>query len=424
VNLGRFPRRTFGKVAGFTVLSLILTVGLGVKIGNLRLFAHTYNLSAQFSDASGVFKGDAVKLAGVDVGRVKKAYIDHGLAVVEFNVNDSVKLTTDSTVAIRWRNVLGQRFLYVYPGSGRGRPLLPGDMIPVSRTEDAADIGAFLNKLGPILQAINPDKANAFLDAVNTALAGNEGSVRGLLTDASLLTSKLGQQDQQIKTLISSSDTVMSTYAAQNESIAKIIDDLNSVGGRLQGMTGDINTFITDFADVQQQLDRLMTDQKSNIDFDLQALGSVAGTLNKDKANLATTLCSLPPGVAPYFQTTSWGEWFNVRIVKFSFKDSHGNTVASANELDSERSVHDPNPVFGCPGSPKLPHGGAQTTIAQGPGTGSAQQGSGSTGSSGGTGSGSGSSAGQGGSFQDLQSYVDALMGPSSASNDKRGSNG
>jgi hypothetical protein len=296
-------------------------------------------------------------------------------------------------------------------------------MIPVSRTQDAADIGAFLNKLGPILQAINPDKANAFLDAVNTALAGNEGSVRGLLSDASLLTSRLGQQDQQIKTLISSSDTVMSTYAAQNESIAKIIDDLNSVGGRLQGMTGDINTFITDFAEVQQQLDKLMTDQKSNIDFDLQALGSVAGTLNKDKSNLATTLCSLPPGVAPYFQTTSWGEWFNVRIVKFSFKDSHGNTVASANELDNERSAHDPNPVFGCPGSPKLPHGGAQTTIAQGP-SGSAPNASGSAGSSGGNGGSQSGSGGSSGSFQDLQTYLNSLTGPSPSSNAKRGSNG
>ncbi len=421
----RVPGRTLLKVVVFAVFSAVMTIGLAQKIGNLRWFNHSYSLSAQFTDASGVFKGDAVKLAGVDVGRVKKAYIDHGLAVVRFDVNDSVKLTTDSTVAIRWRNVLGQRFLYVYPGRGQGKPLEDGAVIPVSHTEDAGDIGAFLNKLGPILQAINPDKANAFLDSLNAALAGNETSVRGLLDNAAVLGSKLGNQDQQIKTLISSSDTVMSTYAAQNDAIAKIIDDLDSVGGRLQSMTGDINTFVTDFADVQQQLDKLMTDNKSNIDFDLQALSSVSGTLNKDKSNLATTLCSLPPGLAPYFQTTSWGEWFNVRIVEFTVKDQTGKTLASANELNGSRSNHDPNPVFGCSGSPSLPKGGkgASETIKSGvSGSSSSGRAKGGSSNPGGTTSG-GSSGSSSQSFQDLQQYVDSLLGqmPASTQPKKKG---
>src|SRR2546425_1319473 len=362
MRLLRVPKKTMAKVAVFGLFSLVMTLALAVKIGNIRLFAHTYTVSAQFADASGVFKGDAVKLAGVDVGRVQGTKIDHGLAVVTFNVDKDVKLTTDSLVAIRWRNVLGQRFLYVFPGDGKGRQLKDGALIPVSRTEDAGDLNAFLNKLGPILQAIDPDKANAFLDSVNQALSGNEVAVRSLLGDAATLSGKLGNMDQQIKDLISSSDTVMSTYAAQNQSISQILDDLNSVGGRVQGMTSDINTFITDFADVQQQLDKLMTSQKSNIDFDLQALNSVSGTLEKNKGTLATTLCSLPAGVAGYFQTTSWGEWFNVRIVKFEIKDNRGNVITSASELPGSRSGKNPNPDYSCQGSPTVAQSKAGST--------------------------------------------------------------
>ena len=47
-------------------------------------------LTAQFTDASGVFKGDAVKLAGVDVGRVQRAKIENGLAAVTFTMSRSV----------------------------------------------------------------------------------------------------------------------------------------------------------------------------------------------------------------------------------------------------------------------------------------------------------------------------------------------
>ncbi len=166
----RFKKSTLMKVLAFMAVSAVFTVWLAVKIGNLQIFEHTYTLNAVFSNAAGVFKGDSVKLAGVDVGRVSSASIDHGDAVVQFNVDDSVKLTQDTVAAIRWRNVLGQRYLYLYPGSGQGAPLRDGDTIPLSHTENAGDLDQLLNELGPILRAIDPAKANAFVDAVNTAL--------------------------------------------------------------------------------------------------------------------------------------------------------------------------------------------------------------------------------------------------------------
>ena len=158
----RFSRPTLVKVIVFAIVSAAFTIGLAVKIGNLKLFHPQYSLNAVFQDASGVFKGDAVKLAGVDVGRVGGTKIDNGHAVVTFSLDKDVRLTTDSVVALRWRNVLGLRFLYVYPGNDSGRVLKDGDTIPLSHTQDAADLGQFLNQLGPILKAIDPNKANAF----------------------------------------------------------------------------------------------------------------------------------------------------------------------------------------------------------------------------------------------------------------------
>jgi phospholipid/cholesterol/gamma-HCH transport system substrate-binding protein len=323
----RFSKGTLGKVLAFTAVSAVFTMGLAIKIGNLQLFSHQYPLHAVFSDASGVFKGDAVKLAGVDVGRVTGAKIDRGRAIVSFTVDDSVKLPKDSVVAIRWRNVLGQRFLYVYPGNGRGRTYQGGDTIPLTQTENAGDLGEFLNHLGPILRAIDPDKANAFLDSMNSALAGNEAAVRILLDDGAVLSTRLGRMDDKVRTLISSSDTVMATFASQDKAIARILDDLNVLGIRLSGMTGDIDSLITNFAIVQKELEKLLKENRSNIDYDIGALGSVAANLVRNRANLEKTLCTLPAGLAGYFQTTSWGEWFNVRITEFTVQPPpHGGS--------------------------------------------------------------------------------------------------
>jgi hypothetical protein len=45
----------------------------------------------------------------------------------------------------------------------------------------------------------------------------------------------------------------------------------------------------------------------------------------------------LPAGVSGYWQTTSWGEWFNVRIVKWVIKDQNGNPVGGAEEDAANR---------------------------------------------------------------------------------------
>jgi phospholipid/cholesterol/gamma-HCH transport system substrate-binding protein len=333
----RFSKKTLAKVLAFVAVSAVFTAVLASKIGNLEFFQHDYQLSAVFSDAAGVFKGDAVKLAGVDVGRVSGAHIADGHGVVDFTVDDSVKLSRDAVVAIRWRNVLGQRFLYLYPGSGQGSRLEDGDVVPLSNTEDAGDIGQLLNELGPILKAIDPQKANAFLDAMNEALAGNEGTVRQLVTEGGGLAQRLAGMDDQIQTLISSSDTVMSTYARQDGAISQILDDLDSVGGSLNGMTSNIDSLIVNFAQVQQQLDRLLKQNRGNIDASIGELEVLTRLLQGDRGKLAQTLCSLPAGVAGYFQTTSWGQWFNVRIIRFTLKDKSDHTLLSQGETSQQR---------------------------------------------------------------------------------------
>src|SRR5204863_8311824 len=138
-----------------------------------------------------------------------------GHAVIAFTLNKDVKLSSDSIVAIRWRNVLGLRFLYVYPGTGQGRALADGATIPVSQTEDAGDIGQFLNELGPILRAIDPQKANEFLDAVNTALGGSELAVRQLLTDGATLAGQPGTKDKEIGGRVANSSKIMAAYDSQ-----------------------------------------------------------------------------------------------------------------------------------------------------------------------------------------------------------------
>jgi phospholipid/cholesterol/gamma-HCH transport system substrate-binding protein len=225
-------------------------------------------------------------------------------------------------------------------------------VVTVAHTEDAGDLGQFLNELGPILRAINPDEANAFLDSMNTALANNTAGVQQLLDSGASLAGRLGSMDDQIKTLVGTSNTVMSTYARQNRSLGRILDDLNFVSVRLDSMKGDLDRFIVNFADVQDRLDHLLRQNRGNIDASLSELQALVALLARNSQNLETTLCTLPAGLTPYADTTSWGEWFNVRITKFMLRDRHGKTLFQQGETNNERrGGHITPPYTHCAGT-------------------------------------------------------------------------
>lgn len=336
----------FIKVIVFAAVAAVMTTALGIKLANSRLFSDTYELEAAFEDASGVMGGDAVKLAGVDVGRVTGTRIENGEAIVRFNIDKDIVLPTDSMVGIRWRNVLGQRFIYVYPGDD-SETFEEGDRIASTNTEDVSDVGELLNKVGPILKAIDPDEANAFLDSVNTALQGNEAEVRQLLDEGAELAQTLGAEDENIQDLLTSADRVTAAFASQDEALGEIFDNLDGVGEMLRRRLLDVNALVTDFSVVQRELDDVVTENAEDIDATLAGLDSVATHLAKNRKNLGETLRTLPLGVIGYQQTSSWGEFFNVRIIRITVQDPDSNILVDVQEADNQHGDEGGSPAVG-----------------------------------------------------------------------------
>ena len=87
------------KLVIFIVVTTLATGLLVITIGNIS-FASSKEYKAVFSDATGVVKGDDVRVAGVKVGNVKKIDVyNRTRALVTFKVADDQVLVTDSTMA-------------------------------------------------------------------------------------------------------------------------------------------------------------------------------------------------------------------------------------------------------------------------------------------------------------------------------------
>ena len=121
VRMSILDKKTRGDLVKLIIFIVVTTLATGVLvvlIGNLT-FQSTRDYKAVFSDATGVVKGDDIRIAGVKVGSVKKVEIvDRTDALVSFNVAKSSIVTKSSTATIRYRNLVGQRYISLTQGVG------------------------------------------------------------------------------------------------------------------------------------------------------------------------------------------------------------------------------------------------------------------------------------------------------------------
>ena len=308
----RSEGRVVLKLAIYSLGCLVVLGWLVSIVGNAAFFAERSGYEAELDDATGLRVNDAVKIAGVEVGAVTGIDIEHGQAVVSFEVDDGTVLPASTRSGIRWRSVLGQKYLYLYPGES-GPPLEPGARIPIEQSVPSADVGDFLNALGPALQALDPDDANAFVQAVSEGLSGNEAQVRSLIDDSSSLAAVLGGLDGQVDSIITNLDDVAGAVASRDDAVDELLVNLSSLSGDLAGRNQSLNALITDFADVQHRLARLLRENRGDLDGTIGDLRVIAESLAEHDADLEGALATLPEGVAPYHLISSTGQWFGVR---------------------------------------------------------------------------------------------------------------
>jgi phospholipid/cholesterol/gamma-HCH transport system substrate-binding protein len=307
----RQTTRTLVKFVIFACACAVLAVGLAVRIGNIQLFSSTPGYTVDLTDASGLIAGDEVKIAGVTVGRVNSVGVDHVHAVVSFDLQPQVHVRASTEAGLQWLDVIGQKVLYLYPGP-TGPMLRPGGTIPLSQDVSDPSVGAFLNALGPFLQAIDPKEANAFLQAVAGTLQGDNAEVHSLISNAATVAGTAGSVSSQFGGLIANLDTVVSAVANHRGAVATVTNELAALAQTLASHNSLLDETVGNLGTVQAQLADLLRSNSSNLDTIITGLKGISRELAAHRGELAAGLHTLPEGLAPYQQISSYGQWFEI----------------------------------------------------------------------------------------------------------------
>lgn len=304
------------------LLCFVLTTGLAtsllvITIGNIS-FSSTHKYDAIFSDAAGVNKGDDVRIAGVRVGTVKDiAITKDNQADITFSVDSDVRLDDATHAQIKYRNLLGQRYISLYQQGSSDTVVPSGGTVPISRTKPALNLTVLFNGFKPLFAALSPDDINKLSYEIVQVFQGEGGTLQNLLSSTASVTQTLADRDKVIGQLLDNLSYVLNHVAARDHQLGQLILSFKRLVTGLNKDRGPILGSLNSISALSVQTASLVKGLRAPFVADIKQLRSVATNLDNGKQELDRALQVLPIKLNKIGRTATYGSWFNFYLCHF-----------------------------------------------------------------------------------------------------------
>jgi phospholipid/cholesterol/gamma-HCH transport system substrate-binding protein len=340
---------TLVKFGVFAVVMSMLTLFLFFTFGQYRTGAVT-GYSALFNDASRLKAGDSVRVAGVRVGTVNGVALQPDKkVVVKFDADRSVVLTDGTKAAVRYLNLVGDRYLELVDGPGSTRRLPAGGQINVSHTAPALDLDLLLGGLKPLIHGLNPRDVNALSSALLEVFQGEGGTLQSLFNKSTSFTNTLADNDQTIEHLIDNLNTVAATLNKDGGEFSGAIDRLERL---VTGLANDRDTFgpaIDALSNGTVTLADLLGKARPPLSGTVEQLRRLAPNLDNDKDRLDAALQKAPRNFRKLVRLGVFGATIPYFLCEITIRgtDLSGKTVIAPWFNSHEPRCEEPEPEPG-----------------------------------------------------------------------------
>ncbi|MDY6997317.1 MAG: virulence factor Mce family protein [Actinomycetota bacterium] len=314
-------RRDAVRLAAFLAVCLLGVFGLYAVFGQLRFGEERQNYRAEFVNVTGLEADDFVRIAGVEVGKVKNVDIQPDTtALVEFDADQSVVLTEGSRAVIRYDDLIGGRYLALEEGVGGTKRLNPGDTIPLARTSPALDLDALIGGFRPLFQALDPDQINALSGQLITALQGQGGTINSFLAQTAALTSTLADRDQLIGDVIVNLNTVLGSLGGQSEQFGKAVTALSELVEGLEARGQDISDGLAYTNAAAATIADLLVEARPPLKKTIDETDRAAGIVVADHEYFDNLINTLPDAYQVLARQGIYGDFFSFYLCDLVLK--------------------------------------------------------------------------------------------------------
>ncbi|WP_280473922.1 MCE family protein [Nocardia asiatica] len=302
------------KFGVFAAVMLVLSGFLVLVFGEYRTGSRV-EYAAVFIDSSGLRAGNTVRIAGVEVGRVRTVSLrdDHKVRVT-FDAERGVALTNGTAVAVRYLNLVGDRYLELTDTPAATGVLAAGAEIPVERTSPALDLDLLLGGLKPVIQGLNAHEVNSLTWSLLEIFQGKEGTLDSLLSRTSSFTTALAGHSEVIQQVIDHLGAVMATLAKDGEKFAGTIDRLEQLVTQLSQERDPIAEAIVALDNGTATIADLLTRARPPLAGTVDQLARLAPLVDQDKQLLDDALQRAPGNFRKLVRTGAYGNFVQYYI--------------------------------------------------------------------------------------------------------------
>jgi phospholipid/cholesterol/gamma-HCH transport system substrate-binding protein len=284
---------SIGRIAamvGFTLSVAALLMFLWTAFGGtLPLRAESYRFKADFPEASLLVKEADVRMAGVNIGKVKSKELGPGGRTTEVEIElDSrfAPIGRDARAVLRQKSLLGETYVEITPGEPGAEKLPDGGTLARANVDDTVQLDEVFRVFDPetrkALQewlheggiATSGSFARDFNDSLGNAapfftggadllrpLAEQEVALRRVFRDTGRVFTAVSREDGQLRGLITGGEATFGALASRDDALAEtfqifptFLRETRSTVRRLEAFARNTDPLVRDLREPAQDL--------------------------------------------------------------------------------------------------------------------------------------------------------------------------
>jgi len=278
---------------------VVVVVGTGVALAG-GSSGGTHHITAYFTRAIGLYKGNDVRLLGVRVGKIDSIKVEGPVVQVKMTVSGKYKLPADVGAVIVPPSVVSDRFIQLTPAYTGGAELPTHAVLNTDRTQVPLEFDEIFKNVDQLNRALGPGGANAngalsrLVDVSAANLDGNGAELNSALKQFSAMISTLAGSKTDLFSTVKQLQQ-FTTMLAQNDGGVRAVNaNLAKVGGQLAAERQDLGAALSNLAQALQLVSSFVHDNRNRLTSDIHKAAAVTNVLSREKEALTQIIDMAP----------------------------------------------------------------------------------------------------------------------------------
>jgi phospholipid/cholesterol/gamma-HCH transport system substrate-binding protein len=293
------------------IILLVVAIGVGQSFASVPMLFATPTYYAQFSDTGGLNKSDKVRIAGVDVGKVRSMSIDGDKVVIGFGL-DGTQIGTQTRASIRTDTILGRRNIELEP---RGTdPLRPNGVLPLGQTTTPYQIYDAFFDVTKAASGWDTQTVKKSLNVLSETIDQTYPHLSAALDGVARFSDTIGKRDDQIKQLLANANKIAGILGNRSAQVNQLLVNAQSLLGAINERNYAVSVLLERVGQFSEQVKGFI-DDNPNLNRVLEQLRTISDVLRDRRFDLMQTLTTVAKFVASLGEAVASGPYFKVMLV-------------------------------------------------------------------------------------------------------------